>query len=92
MIVGRVVGQLVSTLKHPHLEGARLLVVEPEALTGAKAPAPLLAVDRIGVDVGERVLLVDDGAAARTLTGRVGPLRALIVGVVDAAGPGPEGD
>ena len=86
MKIGRVVGQLVSTIKHPHLESERLLVVEPEEIDGVSGGRGLLAVDRIGVDVGERVLLVDDGAAAKTLTGRVGPLRALIVGVVDAAG------
>lgn len=83
MKVGRVTGQVVSTLKHAHLEGRRLLVVEPEPIDGLGAGAPVIAVDTIGTDIGQRVLLVDDGAAAREVLGLTGPIRAVIVGVVD---------
>ena len=88
MKVGRVTGQVVSTLKHPHLDGKRLLVVEPEAQSGLAGGPPVIAVDTIGADVGERVLLVDDGAAAREVLGLVGPIRALIVGIVDEVSAG----
>lgn len=83
MKVGRVVGQVVATLKHADFEGYRLLVVAPEAIAGLAGGDPLLAIDRIGARVGERVLLVDDGAAARGLIGRAGPIRSMVVGVVD---------
>jgi microcompartment protein CcmK/EutM len=78
-----VVGQVVSTLKHPHLEGYPLLVVEPEPIEGLRGGNPTIAIDRIGVDVGERVLLVDDGAAARGVLGWSGPIRAMILGRID---------
>ena len=83
MKVATVTGQVVSTLKHAHLDGASLLVVQPEGVGGMRGGAPVVAVDRIGVSVGERVLLVDDGSAAKCLDGRSGPIRAMIVGIVD---------
>lgn len=88
MKVGRVTGQVVATLKHAHLEGRRLLIIEPEAVDGLSAGSPTIAVDGIGCEVGERVLLVDDGAAARGLLGLSGPIRAVVVGVVDEVQPG----
>lgn len=83
MKVARVVGRVVATLKHPDLAGYRLLVVQPEPVEGLSGGSPTLAIDRIGVDVGERILLVDDGAAARGLLGRAGPIRAMILGRID---------
>lgn len=85
MKLARVIGKVVGSEKHPQLEGGRLLVVRPEPLDGLSAGEELIAVDRIGVDLGELVLLVDDGAAARLLFGSAGPIRAVIVGVVDQA-------
>lgn len=85
MKVAQVVGQVVGSQKHVQLEGQSLLVVRPESLDGLTAGGELIAVDRIGVEIGERVLLVDDGAAARLLFGSSGPIRTVIVGVVDEA-------
>jgi ethanolamine utilization protein EutN len=88
--LGRVVGQVVATLKHADFEGYRLLVIAPERTAGLDGGPPLLAIDRVGARVGERVLLVDDGAAARGLIGRAGPIRSMVVGVVDEVdAPGP---
>ena len=83
MITARVVGQVVSTLKHKDLEGRHLLVVQPEKIDGLEGGGPKIAVDMIGARVGELVLVVDDGSAARILLGRSGPVRCLIVGTVD---------
>ena len=83
MKVGTVTGQLVGTCKHPQFEGYRLLVVEPEKLGGLGGGPALIAIDRIGARTGERVLLVDDGSAALGLLGNSGPIRSMIVGVVD---------
>jgi microcompartment protein CcmK/EutM len=83
MKVARVVGQVVGTQKHAQFDSGRLLVVRPESLDGLSGGADLIAVDRIGARPGERVLLLDDGAAARQLYGSAGPIRAVIVGVVD---------
>ncbi len=84
MILGRVVGQAVATVKRPQFEGAKLLLVQPETPEGAPVGATLLAVDGVGAGVTERVLVVVDGRAAGELLGRrLAPVDAAIVGIVD---------
>lgn len=83
MKTASVVGQVVATLKHADFHGRRLLVIEPDVIEGLTAGKASIAVDLIGCDVGEKVLVVDDGAAARSILGHAGPIRCLIVGRVD---------
>lgn len=84
MILGRVIGQAVSTHKRPQFEGAKLLLVQPETPDGAAVGATLLAVDSVGAGVSERVLVVIEGRAAGEALGRQGaPVDAAIVGIVD---------
>jgi ethanolamine utilization protein EutN len=85
MILGRVVGQAVSSHKRPQFVGAKLLLVQPEAPDGTAFGATLLAVDSVGAGVSERVLVVIEGRAAGEALGRKGaPVDAAIVGIVDA--------
>jgi ethanolamine utilization protein EutN len=85
MILGRVVGQAVSTHKRPQFTGAKLLLVQPETPDGVAVGATLLAVDSVGAGVSERVLVVIEGRAAGEALGRKGaPVDAAIVGIVDA--------
>jgi ethanolamine utilization protein EutN len=85
MILGRVVGQAVSTRKRPQFEGAKLLLVQPETPAGAAFGTTLLAVDSVGAGVSERVLVVIEGRAAGEALGRRGaPVDAAIIGIVDA--------
>ncbi len=84
MILGRVVGQAVATVKRPQFEGAKLLLVQPETPEGAPVGAMLLAVDGVGAGVTERVLVVVEGRAAGEILGRrLAPVDAAIVGIVD---------
>lgn len=83
MMVGTVVGTVWSTVKDDSLSGVRFLVVQPFTLAGASAEA-VVAVDRLGAGVGERVLVVY-GRAARHMIGRghdVG-FQAAVAGIVD---------
>jgi ethanolamine utilization protein EutN len=86
MLLGTVVGQVWATRKEPTLQGLRLLVIQPYVRGGAGTAETLVAVDPIGVDVGERVLVVF-GRAARHAIGRGHDIgfQSAIVGVVDAA-------
>jgi len=96
-----VVGQVWATRKDPTLSGLRLLVVQPFLLGGAQTQETMVAVDPIGADVGERVLVVM-GRAARHAIGKGHDIgfQCAIVGVVDGAqlaggahvGQTPEGD
>jgi ethanolamine utilization protein EutN len=84
MQLGRVIGTLVATQKHPKLEGAKLLLVQPLTLDDRPRGAAVLAIDSVGAGIGEKVLVVLEGRAAGEALGRkVAPVDAAIVGIVD---------
>lgn len=84
MILARVVGQVVSTMKRAQFEGAKLLLVQPETPQGEARGTAVLAVDSVGAGVTERVLVVMEGRAAGEALGRkLAPVDAAIVGIVD---------
>jgi ethanolamine utilization protein EutN len=84
MIIGTVKGDIVSTIHHPFYTGKRMLVVEKEDPAG-KASGYIVAIDGgVGVGVGDRVLIVDEGTSARQIVGDPNaPVRSIIVGVID---------
>ena len=85
MILGRVVGEVVSSHKRPQFEGAKLLLVQPETPQGEAAGSTLLAVDAVGAGRGELVIAVLEGRAAGEAVDRKhAPVDAAIVGIVDA--------
>ncbi len=84
MILARVTGMVVSSDKYPDLDDYRMMVVQPLSLALEPEGDELVAVDRVDAGVGERVLVVREGNAARQILGRERvPLQAVIVGVVD---------
>ena len=84
MLLGTVVGHVWATRKEPTLQGLRLLVIQPYLRGGAQSAETLVAVDPIGADIGERVLVVF-GRAARHAIGRGQDIgfQTAVVGVVD---------
>jgi ethanolamine utilization protein EutN len=84
MQVGRVVGTVVSTQKHPKFEGAKLLLVQPLNADDTPRGPAILAVDGVGAGVHEKVLIVLEGRAAGEALGRqAAPVDAAIIGIVD---------
>ena len=84
MILGRVIGQAVSTHKRPQFAGATLLLVQPETPAGVAEGTTLLAIDSVGAGVSERVLVVIEGRAAGEALGqKMAPVDAAIIGIVD---------
>jgi ethanolamine utilization protein EutN len=84
MLLGRVVGTVVSTQKHRKLEGAKLLLVQPLNLDDTPRGTPLLTIDSVGAGVGEKVLIVIEGrAAGEALRKKAAPVDAAIIGIVD---------
>ncbi|GIW76161.1 MAG: hypothetical protein KatS3mg104_1224 [Phycisphaerae bacterium] len=67
MQLGKVIGHATSTLKHPSMNGWRLLVVQP--LNNAREPEndPIVAVSGLNASVGQVVVLNSDGKGAREL-------------------------
>jgi microcompartment protein CcmK/EutM len=85
MQIGSVVGIATSTVKHPSMEGWKLLVVQLLGADG-KSPdgEPVLAVDRLGAGRGERVILTSDGRGTRELLkSDATPVRWSVMGIPD---------
>jgi len=92
VILGRIAGTVVSTVKHPEYVGHKLLVVQPIDPTGRPNGESFLAVDDVQAGVGDTVLVIREGNGARQIFKRRDfPIRAVIVGIVDAVNI-PEGD
>ena len=84
MLIGRVVGTVVSTQKHRKFEGAKLLLVQPLNLDDTPRGNAVLAVDGVGAGVHEKVLIVLEGRAAGEALGKkAAPVDAAIIGIVD---------
>jgi ethanolamine utilization protein EutN len=84
MQLARVVGQAVSTVKHPSFHGWKLMVVQPLTTDDRPDGEPLLAIDNLGAGNAHRVIISNDGAGARQLVGnKNSPVRWMIVGICD---------
>lgn len=84
MKVGRVVGTVVSTISAPVFEGRRLLLCDVLDAAGDPDGGYLICVDTVGSGAGEAVLILDEGNSARQVLGlSQGPVRAVVVGIVD---------
>ena len=79
MIMGKVVGSVVSTRKCENLTGSKFMIVEP--VPSLKIDNRIVAVDRVGAGIGEYVL-VTTGSAAR-VDAPSAPIDAAIVGIID---------
>ena len=84
MQLAEVIGHATATVKHPSLDGWRMLVVQPLGADGADDGSPLIAIDDIGGGKGDRVMLTSDGGAVRDMIGRNDtPVRWAVLGIVD---------
>jgi microcompartment protein CcmK/EutM len=84
MYIGKVIGNVVSTIKISHLEGRRLLLVDQLDLDGQETGYYDIAVDVVQAGPGDTVLVIDEGNGARQILNiDPGAIRAVIVGVVD---------
>ena len=83
MIVGKVVGSIVSTRKNDNLIGSKFMVVEP-LLSTAKNTSQLVAIDNVGAGIGELVLVATGSAARIGCNMENAPVDAAIVGIVDS--------
>lgn len=84
MRLGRVAGTVVSTINHPLYDGRRLLMCDLLDAVGEDTGGYLICVDAVDAGYGETVLIIDEGNAARQVVADPnGPIRAVVVGVVD---------
>jgi microcompartment protein CcmK/EutM len=83
MLLGKVVGTVVSTRKEPTLTGSKLLVVRGLDLDGKPTATLVVAVDAVGAGVGEWVLYASGSSARQTEMTKDRPVDATIMAIVD---------
>jgi ethanolamine utilization protein EutN len=84
MQMGTVVGRATSTIKHPTLNGCKLLIVQLTTMDGQADGEPVLAADHLGAGNGSRVIVTTDAVLVRELVGaRTSPLRYTVMGLAD---------
>lgn len=85
MYFGRVVGSATATVKHPSMEGCKLLLVMALKADGRSIEGdPILVVDTLGAGKGEEVMITSDGIWARELLGdNTSPVRWSVLGIPD---------
>jgi len=84
MIIAKVVGSAVATLKHDLLKTTKLLLVRRADAESNVTGEPFVAVDLVGAGEGELVI-ISQGSAARMATGQSSsPVDAAVVGILDS--------
>ena len=82
MLVGKVVGTIVSTRKNEKLVGSKFMVIEPIEKLG-DPNSKFVAIDNVGAGIGEVVLVATGSAARIGCDMQTAPVDAAIVGIVD---------
>jgi len=86
MILGKVIGNIVSVVKHDSYANKKLMLVRPITPDGKLKSGTLIAVDTVNAGPGDVVLIASEGRAATEILQfeRRMPVRDIILGIVDA--------
>jgi microcompartment protein CcmK/EutM len=83
MLIARVIGTTVSTVKDEKLTGRKLLVLRQTDERGTQVGKPYVAVDTVDAGIGELVLTCAGSSARQTSQTKDCPVDAVIMGVID---------
>jgi microcompartment protein CcmK/EutM len=84
MLIARVIGTTVSTIKDEKLEGRKLLVVQQTDEFGKGSGKPFVAIDSVDAGVGDLVLTASGSSARQTTVTKDRPVDAVIMAVIDS--------
>jgi ethanolamine utilization protein EutN len=85
MILGKVVGTVVTTISHRDYKNRRLLVVQPLGLDDEAPDEDFIALDSTQAGIGDTVLVNREGNGARqVLQNPDACIISVIVGIVDS--------
>jgi len=85
MILGKVLGTVVTTISHRDYKNRRLLVVQPLCLPGETSGEDFIALDNTQAGIGDTVLVNREGNGARqALKNPDACVISVIVGIVDS--------
>ncbi len=83
MLIGKIVGTLVSTRKDEKLTGLTMLVVKPVDIQAQETGSYVVAIDAVGAGVGEYVLYATGSSARQTVLTDKRPCDAVIMAIID---------
>ncbi|MBZ5658965.1 MAG: EutN/CcmL family microcompartment protein [Acidobacteriia bacterium] len=84
MLLGRIIGNVVCTMKDPALTGQKLLIVQPLDRKGRDKGRPVVALDAVGAGAGETIYWCRGKEASFPFLPVQLPAEATIVGIVDS--------
>jgi microcompartment protein CcmK/EutM len=84
MLIARVVGTTVSTIKDEKLTGRKLLIVRQTDEHGELVGKPYVAIDTVDAGVGDLVLTASGSSARQTAITKDTPVDAVIMAMIDS--------
>ena len=90
MLIARVIGTTVSTIKDEKLVGRKLLIVRQADEHGAPFGKPFVAVDTVDAGIGDLVLTCAGSSARQTNITKDTPVDAVIMSIIDSLELGSE--
>ena len=82
MLMGRVVGNIVSTRKNEDIVGSKILEIRL-IKNRQETDEYIVAIDSVGAGIGENVLITTGSGARLALANPSAPVDAVVVGIVD---------
>jgi ethanolamine utilization protein EutN len=84
MKLAKVVKQVISTIKHPCLDGQRLYLVQPVLPDGTNTGEAFITIDSVQAGIGDTVIIDQEGGGTQEVLNLKGsPVQSVIVGIVD---------
>lgn len=84
MIICRVIGDIVSTVKNKEFIGKKIMIVQPLDLEDQAEGEAFLALDSVQAGIGDRVLVMREGGSARIVfDNNEIPVQAVITAVIN---------
>ena len=84
MLIARVVGDVVSTIKDDKIVGRKLLVVREVTTENEIVGKPVVAIDTVDAGIGDVVLIAQGSSARQTTSTKDTPTDAVIMAIVDS--------
>ena len=83
MILAKVLGNIIVSVKVDGIDGSKYMIVAPCTPAGETAEGAMVALDLIGATTGEFVLVSQGSSVRQTEITKDKPVDAVIMGIVD---------
>ena len=84
MLIVRVIGTTIATIKDEKLQGRKLLVVQQTDEFGKGSGKPFVAIDTVDAGVGDLTLTASGSSARQTTITKDTPVDAVIMAIIDS--------